>query len=163
MGRQGPFTAWLSSLSDAEAAYAGGTALALLIVVGAVIVLALRSCKGGPQVAYMPRGAEVGPARADEYDTLQVIVQAHNQEAELEVQTDAWGSYEELRELVVDAVPQMFRDTDELTLEYLDRSRRWVRVKQRTPVDAVKSARSARITATAGAAAASNQRSKGRK
>ena len=42
---------------------------------------------------------------------LQVIVVAHDQEAELEVQTDAWSSYEELRELVVDAVPNMFRDS----------------------------------------------------
>jgi hypothetical protein len=155
MPRQGPVTAWLMSLSDAELAYAGGTALALLIVVGAIIVLAVRSCKGGSsQPAYMGRMGEIGPARADEYDTLQVIVQAHNQEAELEVQTDAWSSYEELRELVVDAVPQMFRDTDELTLEYLDRRQKWTRVKMRTPVDAVKAARSARITATPAAAAA---------
>ena len=89
--------------------------------------------------------AEVGPARADEYDTLQVIVQAHSQEAELEVQTDSWNSYEELRELVVDAVPSMFRDSDELTLEYMDQRGRWQRVKLRTPVATVKAARSARI------------------
>ena len=44
---------------------------------------------------------------------LQVIVVAHDQEAELEVQTDAWSSYEELRELVVDAVPNMFRDSND--------------------------------------------------
>ena len=71
---------------------------------------------------------------------------AHVQ-AELEVQTDAWNSYEELRELVVDAVPNMFRDTDELTLEYKDERQRWVRVKMKTPVDAVKASRCARITA----------------
>ena len=56
---------------------------------------------------------------------LQVIVVAHDQEAELEVQTDAWSSYEELRELVVDAVPNMFMDTDELTLEYKNEHSRW--------------------------------------
>ena len=71
---------------------------------------------------------------------------AHDQEAELEVQTDAWNSYEELRELVVDAVPNMFRDTDELTLEYKNEQSRWIRVKMKTPVDAVKAARCARIT-----------------
>ena len=94
---EGPVTAWLSSLSDAEMAYAGGTALALLIVVAAIGVLALRSCKTGPH-AYARRATigDVGPARADEYDTLQVLVQAHNQEAELEVQTDAWDSFEEV-------------------------------------------------------------------
>ena len=52
----------------------------------------------------------------------------------------------QLRELVVDAVPSMFRDTDELTLEYQDGRGRWNRVKMKTPVDTVKSARSARIT-----------------
>ena len=62
---------------------------------------------------------------------LQVVVVAHDQEAELEVQTDAWNSYEELRELVVDAVPNMFRDTDELTLEYKNEQSRWVRVKMK--------------------------------
>ena len=51
----------------------------------------------------------------------------------------------QLRELVVDAVPTMFRDTDELTLEYQDGRGRWNRVKMRTPVDTVKAARSARI------------------
>ena len=62
---------------------------------------------------------------------LQVIVVAHDQEAELEVQTDAWDSYEALRELVVDAVPNMFRDTDELTLEYKNEHGRWTRVKMK--------------------------------
>ena len=52
----------------------------------------------------------------------------------------------QLRELVVDAVPNMFLDTDELTLEYKNEHARWVRVKMKTPVDAVKSARAARIT-----------------
>lgn len=47
------------------------------------------------------------------------------------------------------AVPNMFRDTDELTLEYKNEQSRWVRVKMKTPVDAVKAARSARITVPA--------------
>merc|ERR1711988_844970 len=90
--------------------------------------------------------SELGPAHAQEYEVLQVTVVAHDQEAELEVQTDAWNSYEELRELVVDAVPNMFYDTDELTLEYKNEHARWVRVKMKTPVDAVKASRCARIT-----------------
>ena len=79
---------------------------------------------------------------------MQVIVLAHNREAELEIQTDAWDSFEDLRELVVDAVPNMFHDSDELTLEYLNAQSRWLRVKLRTPVETVKAARSARIRAS---------------
>ena len=116
---------WLASLSDADIAYLGGTLLALAIVLTAGIVLLVRSCAGSSR----GKVSDVGPAYAEEYDSLQVIVVAHDQEAELEVQTDAWNSYEELRELVVDAVPNMFRDTDELTLEYKNEQSRWVRVK----------------------------------
>ena len=135
------FASWLASLSDTDVAYLGGTILALLVVLTAGLILIGKSCAGGSR-----RTADIGPARADEYDMLQVIVVAHDQEAELEVQTDAWNSYEELRELVVDAVPNMFRDTDELTLEYKNEAMRWVRVKMKTPVEAVKAARAARIT-----------------
>ena len=81
-----------------------------------------------------------------------MVVEARDQEAELEVQTDAFDSYEQLRELVVDAVPKMFRDSDELMLEYnvsSGKRPKWVRVKLRTPVDAVKAAGSLRITAAA--------------
>ena len=134
------FASWLASLSDADIAYLGGTLLALLVVLVAAIVLVARSCAPSQSMR------DTGPARADEYEMLQVVVAAHDQEAELEVQTDAWNSFEELRELVVDAVPNMFRDTDELTLEYKNEQSRWVRVKMKTPVDAVKAARCARIT-----------------
>ena len=134
------FASWLASQSDADIAYMVGSLLALVILVIAGIILLMRSCNS------QTRTLETGPARADEYDMLQVIVVAHDQEAELEVQTDAWNSYEELRELVVDAVPNMFRDTDELTLEYKNEQSRWIRVKMKTPVDAVKAARCARIT-----------------
>jgi len=54
------------------------------------------------------------PVSAVDYAQLQVIVVARNQEAELEVQTDAFDTYEELRELVVDSIPEMFSDTDEV-------------------------------------------------
>ena len=64
----------------------------------------------------------------------------------------------QLRELVVDAVPTMFRDTDELTLEYMDGRGRWNRVKMRTPVDTVKAARSARIIVPSAAAKGGRKR-----
>ena len=160
---------WLSNLDDTEFAYVGGSALALLVVLIAGCILLFR------RLSANRRRQDIEPAFAEEYDVLQVIVHAHDQEAELEVQTDAWNSYEEvrlnatpgvhlqhclqpllrselcfgfsvqLRELVVDAVPTMFRDTDELTLEYQDARGRWNRVKMKTPVDTVKAARSARI------------------
>jgi hypothetical protein len=170
-GLGAPRKSWLSSLDDTEFAYVGGSALALLVVLVAGCVLLIR------RLSASRRRQDIEPAFAEEYDVLQVIVHAHDQEAELEVQTDAWSSYEEvrpiatldacprlvffsryltilcatpcvptqLRELVVDAVPTMFRDTDELTLEYQDARGRWNRVKMKTPVDTVKAARSARI------------------
>lgn len=141
------FASWLANLSDTDIAYFGGTLLALLIVITAGVVLLVRSCTAQQNGYRRTLVHDAGPAHADEYAMLQVIVVAHDQEAELEVQTDAWNSFEEFRELVVDAVPNMFRDTDELTLEYKDERQRWVRVKMKTPIDAVKASRCARITA----------------
>lgn len=85
-----------------------------------------------------PRGSD----RGDGF--LQVIVLANDQEAELEIQPSAFDTYEDLRELVVDAVPQMFNDTDAILIEYAD-GRGWSRVKTKTPVNVVKNARSVRI------------------
>ena len=62
------------------------------------------------------------------------------------METDGFESYEELRELIVDAVPSMFRDTDELSLEYMNQRNRWMRVKRSTPLETVKAAKMARIT-----------------
>ena len=75
---------------------------------------------------------------------LQVIVLAHEQEAELEIQVDGFDTYEELRELVVDAVPQMFDDSDAILMEYAD-GKGFSRVKTKTPIDVVKRARTVRI------------------
>lgn len=75
---------------------------------------------------------------------LQVIVLAHNQEAELEVQLDGFETYEELRELVVDSVPQMFNDSDAILMEYADGSG-FTRVKTKTPINVVKRARCVRM------------------
>ena len=97
------FASWLASLSDTDIAYLGGTLLALLVVLTACLILLARSCcggqysRGGGYSSSMGGGGyDSGPARADEYEMLQVIVVAHDQEAELEVQTDAWSSYEEV-------------------------------------------------------------------
>ena len=75
---------------------------------------------------------------------LQVIVLAHEQEAELEIQVDGFDTYEELRELVVDSVPQMFNDSDAILMEYAD-GNGFSRVKTKTPIEIVKRARSVRI------------------
>ena len=92
---------WLSSLDDTEFAYVGGSALALLVVLVAGCVLLFR------RLSASRRRQEIEPAFAEEYDVLQVIVHAHDQEAELEVQTDAWNSYEEVRlSASLAAVPQ---------------------------------------------------------
>jgi hypothetical protein len=173
---KGTFAAWLASLDDDDIAYLGGTILALVVVLVAGLVLLVRYCAAQQsmhanidmepahaqeyemlQVSAQPQHPHtLCPLSTHTLHTIdpplcdmngeQVIVVAHDQEAELEVQTDAWSSYEELRELVVDAVPNMFRDTDELTLEYKNEASRWVRVKMKTPVDAVKAARCARVT-----------------
>ena len=89
-----------------------------------------------------PRAITVGGHTDD--DVLQVIVVVRDQEAELEIQLDGFETYGELRELVVDAVPQMFKPDDALLMEYADRGG-WTRVKTKTPVDVVKNARSVRI------------------
>ena len=144
-------------LSDAEYAYLGGLFLAAALVLAAAVILIVRRCnrseatlRAPPAYSAAPRqhrrAIEMQPARADEYETLQVIVVAHGREAELEVQTDAWSSYEMLRELVVDAVPEMFGETDDLILEYMNAQARWMRVKMKTPVETVKAAKAARIS-----------------
>ena len=75
---------------------------------------------------------------------LQVIVLAHDQEAELEIQIDGFDTYEELRELVVDSLPQLFNDSDAILMEYAD-GNGFSRVKTKTPINVVKRARSVRI------------------
>ena len=136
-------SSWLDAdISETEFAYLGGLLLALAIALTAMIILCARRCArgaggglegglGGTRGRRARRDLEA-PARADEYDILRVLVVARQREAELEVQTDSWDSYEELRELVVNSVPEMFRDTDELVLEYMNAQSRWMRVKMRT-------------------------------
>lgn len=148
---------WLRGFDDTELTLVAGALLALAILLLALAILAARTCRArccaaaGPSSEMAARGlgrvAEEEPANAEDYAKLQVCVRGADEMAELEVETDGFESYEELRELVVDAVPSMFCDTDELCLEYaVGRSDRWVRVKRSTPLDEVKAARAARIT-----------------
>ena len=73
---------------------------------------------------------------------IQVVVEANDQDAELEVGIDAFESLDELRELVVDAVPEMFNDDDPIVFDYKRRGDggKWVRVKNHTDLEVVKAA-----------------------
>lgn len=79
-------------------------------------------------------------------DSIQVLIFAKGQEAELELRADCFDSYEKLRELVVDALPGMFTDSDEIVLDYLNERSSWVRIKTRTPLSTVKAAQSIRMS-----------------
>lgn len=115
------------------------------ILIGVVCLLALhvRIKQARAQTQFGGAGFDPEPPRGD--DILQVIVDAHDQEAELEVEMDAFDSYEELRELVVEAVPQMFNDSDALLMDYANGSGGWTRVKTKTPLQVVKNSRSVRL------------------
>ena len=75
---------WLASLSDSDIAYLGGSLLAFVIVLTAGLVLLVRMCTSPARNTLR----DIGPAHAEEYNMLQVVVVAHDQEAELEVQTE---------------------------------------------------------------------------
>ena len=81
--------------------------------------------------------------------TLQVVVDSPHGSAEFELQADELESFDEMRQLVVDAVPEMFEDDDEVTVDYLNGRGRWTRVKLKTPLDVVKAAGTVRITTNA--------------
>ena len=87
---------WFSTLSDTDVAYLGGSVLALLVVLVAVGILLYRRFSSARRLD----SVSMEPAFAEEYDVLQVVVNAHEQEAELEVQTDAWNTYEEVRNVI---------------------------------------------------------------
>eukprot|EP00908_Phaeocystis_cordata_P014265 Transcript_25363.p1 GENE.Transcript_25363~~Transcript_25363.p1 ORF type:complete len:548 (+),score=32.15 Transcript_25363:112-1644(+) len=93
--------------------------------------------------------AETAPTRDVSPSTLlQIMVHAKQQVAELEVQAGAFESFEELKGLVVDALPQLFDEQDRgsLRVEYKDAFDRWVKAKARTNVMAAKAAGSIRLT-----------------
>ena len=65
---------------------------------------------------------------------LQVMVHAKEQVAELEVQAGSFESFDELKGLVINAVPQLFdhHDHDILRVEYMDPFDRWVKAAPHT-------------------------------
>ena len=65
---------------------------------------------------------------------LQVMVHAKEQVAELEVQAGSFESFDELKGLVINAVPQLFdhHDYDLLRVEYKDPFQRWVKAAPHT-------------------------------
>lgn len=79
-------------------------------------------------------------------DSIHAIVSARGQEAELEIRADAVDSYDKLRNMIVDSIPGMFNDTDELAMDYMDHRRSWVRVRAKTPLSVVKASANIRIT-----------------
>ena len=122
----------------------GAIAIGIASVLAGVAIIGARYyVKNCVQDQY--NAAAPGPVWAGD-DSVQVLVQANGQEAELEVQADGFESYEMLRELVVDSLPGMFDDSDEIVLDYLDEQSRWVRVKTRTPLEALKSSGNVKIS-----------------
>ena len=121
-----------------------GHALVAGVVVAGVMLLLLLALYFAKQAS---RGRSMRVVSAEEYSTLAIAVLAREQQAELEVSTDAFESFKQLRQLVVGSVPEMFAPSDELTIEYLNGRGKWTRVKMRTPMATVKAAGGLRITA----------------
>ena len=77
--------------TDVELILIMGALIAAIILLVALLMLSYRVMllrAGG--------GSDTGPAHAAEYDTLQVVIEAHGQEAELEVATEGFDTYEEV-------------------------------------------------------------------
>ena len=117
---------------------------AALLAAGGLIFIARSVASSRSRGHYGAAGSAAPVSAVD--DSLQVLVRANGQEAELEVRTDGFTTYEDLREIIVEALPSMFEDTDELVLDYLNEKASWVRVKVKTPIEAVKASGSIKIT-----------------
>ena len=128
---------------------------AVAAAAGVVLVafFAFRSCCGGGGGERTVHGGGFDDDELQDDGPLQIIVEAFDHEAELEIQPDAFDSFEGLRELVVDAVPQMFGDTDSIVLDYMGSGGRWQRVKTRTSL-ATEASGSIKITVQPPATAA---------
>ena len=136
---------------------------AVAAAAGVVLVafFAFRSCCGGGGGERTVHGGGFDDDELQDDGPLQIIVEAFDHEAELEIQPDAFDSFEGLRELVVDAVPQMFGDTDSIVLDYMGSGGRWQRVKTRTSLATVKASGSIKITVQPPAARNANGRRRG--
>ena len=131
-----------------------GQKTALLTIVGLVVVLVLA---GGMVLGYMhlklqAKREEELMAAALEMEALdvppdavmEVSVHAAGQVAELEIQAGAFDSFDDLGQLVVDSLPQLFGDRDvdpsQLVVDYRDPLGRWQHAKAETPIDLAKAA-----------------------
>lgn len=84
-------SSWRMEFTDVELILIMGALIAAIILLVALLMLSYRVMllrAGG--------GSDTGPAHAAEYDTLQVVIEAHGQEAELEVATEGFDTYEEV-------------------------------------------------------------------
>ena len=134
------------SSQERSATIAVAAVIAAMVLLGC-ITLALLHVHLLSKRRQLTHSVEIGtpmPGVGEGDASLQVIVLANDQEAELEILLSAFDTYEDLRELVVDAVPQMFNDADAIVIEYSD-GRSWCNVKTKTPIDVVKGARCVRI------------------
>ena len=75
---------------------------------------------------------------------MEVSVHAAGQVAELEIQAGAFDSFDDLGQLVVDSLPQLFGDRDvdpsQLVVDYRDPLGRWQHAKAETPIELAKAA-----------------------
>ena len=122
----------------------GAIAIGLASILAGAAILGTRWYVDNCGAGYHDTAAP-GPVWAGD-DSIQVLVKANGQEAELEIRSDGFDSYEMLRELVVGALPDLFDDSDEIVLDYLNENSSWVRVKTRTPLVALKESGSVKIS-----------------
>ena len=131
-----------------------GQKTALLTIVGLAVVVVLA---GGAGLGYMhlklqAKREEELMAATLEMEALdvppdavmEVSVHAAGQVAELEIQAGAFDSFDELGQLVVDSLPQLFGDRDidpsQLVVDYRDPLGRWQHAKPQTPIELAKAA-----------------------
>ena len=69
--------------------------------------------------------AQGGPVGAGDAVLVVVTAKGRRRAAKLEVGPDSFETYDELHELVLGSLPDMFDDSDELVLDCLDEKGRW--------------------------------------
>mmetsp|Transcript_22842 Transcript_22842/g.61253 ORF Transcript_22842/g.61253 Transcript_22842/m.61253 type:complete len:216 (+) Transcript_22842:75-722(+) len=161
-GRRLNFSLAPLTLKPSEIVVYGAVAVGIASVLAGLAIMGARYYVENCASSNYHDTAAPGPVCAGD-DSVQVIVHANGQEAELEIRADGFDSYEMLRELVVDALPGMFDDSDEIVLDYLDERSSWVRVKTRTPLEALKASGSIKISCRATIKKSRRQGDSGRK
>ena len=85
----------------------------------------------------------VTSGRAGTSDTLSVRVESSNESGEFEVRNDLVDSYEDLRNYIVDALPDMVGAEDanlRMTFEYRRANGKWTQSQKSTPFEKLKDA-----------------------